>query len=1140
MESWNEKLTTAARYGDIEALKLSLQNGADIDYRNDMGETALMWAAWEGHLEVCRFLIDTGCKIDITNWHGETALMWAAWGGHLEICRLLIDTGCKIDITSNRGYTALHCAAAEGYLQITRCLVEQGGASLLVTTHQGKTPYDLAAKGENGQYKEVMEYLQTVMSEKSSGVTAGQGIEDDVVPTEIKLMADKRSIDLYLKLLESGSEKKRDIRLVVVGKQGAGKTSLIRRLFGEDITDVTSTNGIEIHKIKCKAMSDDGIWNKLDGTNGETEIHARLLKPFKERIEASVEEGVHQTVKENTPSTSFDESETVTQQPKKRKIQVTTEPQFEPPVTSQQLNISLDQTQMDIEAMLKSGVDFNDKEEYATLFLWDFAGDKEFYHTHQTFLSQDAIYLVVTKLNEADNTNAQEMFQLWMNSIHCYCILDDQKNKAERNTGEMHERMIAKDDCLDPPVVLVGSHRDKVEPSSGQTIEDACRHCLDKYVEDVSADARRHISDQYEYFISNTEDNPSVFKLIRQNLLNLATTMRSWNQDYPIKFIQLEKCLQVKKKELPIISLNKIKQISTEIPNPLNHEELMLYLKFHHELRALVYFEDLPDYIILDTQWLSDAFKCIITAKKFQSSARRHLLTDEWNDLYIRGILHSVVLDQILEKQNLFQHKDHILNVMEKFDIIIRPTKLNRDDADTKTCYYIPCMVNEVLDCPINELFNVTEKNCTKSTWLCFKFKFLPGHLMNHLIASLSRKYEIAEVPVCGQKTRPIALFRGTVVFKLQKTSKLLVKRYLNVIQIQVWDFGKHCNIERRLFKDIDDFVTEEINTIIRKRFKMTTVKSVKLLGCSLAEPDCVTVFYEQDADYLCDICTETHISEWSDDEPIKNTGIYEKKPKQRGLVLIVNFMFSGRDNERRGSEKDVNELTDFFRKELDYQVEYRSDMTKSELQDCFNDIESQYLTEKSTDYHSFVCIVMSHGNKKGIKTEDEHISVMEITKPFKNKPGGKFNGKPRLFLIQACRGQQKQKKVDVSNTLDQTSEHDECPGYSQSRSGTSSSSDDDYYTDGSTDIPKVPIDADIIVAFATTPGYKAIRHLRLGSHFIRAFLDVAGKKYEDFDVEDILRYVRRELAENSKYDRKSGKCQMGIVESTSRKKFFF
>ncbi|CAG2225838.1 unnamed protein product [Mytilus edulis] len=131
---------------------------------------------------------------------------------------------------------------------------------------------------------------------------------DDVVPTEIKLMADKRSIALYLKLLESGSEKKRDIRLVIVGKKGAGKTSLIKRLFSEEITDVTSTNGIKIYTIKCKAMTNDGIWKKLDGSDDETEIHARLLKQYKGTIEASVEEGAHKPAKDNPPSTSFDES----------------------------------------------------------------------------------------------------------------------------------------------------------------------------------------------------------------------------------------------------------------------------------------------------------------------------------------------------------------------------------------------------------------------------------------------------------------------------------------------------------------------------------------------------------------------------------------------------------------------------------------------------------------------------------------------------------------------------------------------------------------------------------------------------------------------------------------------------------------
>ncbi|XP_063406306.1 ankyrin repeat, SAM and basic leucine zipper domain-containing protein 1-like [Mytilus trossulus] len=370
------KLAIAGERGDIRGLKLSLQNGADIDYQDVNGVTALMRAAMWGHLEVCRLLIDTGCKIDIT--------------------------------TLNSGYTALHWAAREGYLQITRCLVEQGGASPLIKTQEGKTPYDIAAEGMNDQYKEVMKYLQTVMSEKSSGVTAGQGIEGDMVPTEIKLMADKRSIDMYLKLLQSGYELKRDIRLVVVGKKGAGKTTLIRRLFGEDITDVTSTNGIEIHKIKCK---DDGIWNKQEENYEDTQTQARLLKQYvgklqdKRPIQKPIES--HRDFKDNTSVTSFDESKkSETASKLIIKPPEAAEPQSEPQVTPQQPS---EQATRGFETMLtaKSKVDVNDKEEYATFMLWDFAGDEEFYHTHQTFLSQDAMYLVVTKLNEADDHNAQ-------------------------------------------------------------------------------------------------------------------------------------------------------------------------------------------------------------------------------------------------------------------------------------------------------------------------------------------------------------------------------------------------------------------------------------------------------------------------------------------------------------------------------------------------------------------------------------------------------------------------------------------------------------------------------------------------------------------------------------------------------------
>lgn len=62
------------------------------------------------------------------------------------------------------------------------------------------------------------------------------------------------------------------------------------------------------------------------------------------------------------------------------------------------------------------------------------------------------------------------MFQLWMDSIHCYCRIEEQTNTAESNTATMHERMRDTDDFLDPPVVLVGSHKDKVEPSEGEEV----------------------------------------------------------------------------------------------------------------------------------------------------------------------------------------------------------------------------------------------------------------------------------------------------------------------------------------------------------------------------------------------------------------------------------------------------------------------------------------------------------------------------------------------------------------------------------------------------------------------------------------------------------------------------------------------
>lgn len=86
------------------------------------------------------------------------------------------------------------------------------------------------------------------------------------------------SINIYLNALKTGSKRRRDINLVVVGKKGVGKTSLVRRLFGEQIKDVKSTNGIEIHRQRCRINLSDWEWKKIPGK--AMELHIRNTQKY--------------------------------------------------------------------------------------------------------------------------------------------------------------------------------------------------------------------------------------------------------------------------------------------------------------------------------------------------------------------------------------------------------------------------------------------------------------------------------------------------------------------------------------------------------------------------------------------------------------------------------------------------------------------------------------------------------------------------------------------------------------------------------------------------------------------------------------------------------------------------------------------
>jgi uncharacterized protein len=105
-------LIKAAGDGDLEMVKSLIAKGANVNAKDEDGETALMGAAEKGHLEIVKLLLGKGAKVNAKNEEGVTALMGAAEKGYLEIVRLLLDKGANVNAKRKDGATALYTAYA--------------------------------------------------------------------------------------------------------------------------------------------------------------------------------------------------------------------------------------------------------------------------------------------------------------------------------------------------------------------------------------------------------------------------------------------------------------------------------------------------------------------------------------------------------------------------------------------------------------------------------------------------------------------------------------------------------------------------------------------------------------------------------------------------------------------------------------------------------------------------------------------------------------------------------------------------------------------------------------------------------------------------------------------------------------------
>ena len=602
-------------------------------------------------------------------------------------------------------------------------------------------------------------------------------IDDTVLPLEL-VHLDEEKQKLYRKALKQGYEKVKNIRLMVVGMFGVGKSSLVKNLVQDlttDPTPVKTTEGIEVHKCKivegkwiqhvptlkdkCIVMSKQFTEDK-DDTDVPSEMYDGHTQP--KEIALTEPKGEPSSMPTATVSPCFTDKET------KPEEQVYTGKQ--PDVTF-----------MKDFAKAQPHIQYKEVEEAETpslkestplVSIWDFAGQNIYYTTHHFFLNSRSIYVLLMDVSKPLETNdadcrtyagvvgesftCLDSFRFWLQSFHMYSSIQD------KSTTET--------------VILVGTHKDKLvgsDEEKREQMENYFNKALLSF-KDTPA-VLKHVYKK-KFLVNNLEQEGPVFDELKETIEHLAKQQPYWNELVPANWIELVNLLdesrQENKKEL--ITMADVIAARDNMNFPIKEKKhLIFFLDTQHLLGNYLYYDTdkLRETVILNPQWTIEAFKSFISHVRDNKPTQ----LPDWDIFDRLAILTPGLVNEIMKDRpgNVKRHTTEVIAYMEQLDIIAEPVKLTDDAISTanlqnnyqsRDFHIVPCLLKSMpSDEEINiHIFPEESEHVAKSPILCYVFKdnFMHPAVFHRLLAS-----SICRWPIARKGGDSYLLFNGFGIF---------------------------------------------------------------------------------------------------------------------------------------------------------------------------------------------------------------------------------------------------------------------------------------------------------------------------------------------------------------------------------------
>jgi len=112
-------LLTGARSQQLSIVRASLKQGADVNARDELGRTPLMWSAFHGSVTILEILIARGADVNAQDKMGRTALVWAAITGRENTVVVLVGAGADMSTRDSSGLNAAERASEEGHFSLS-------------------------------------------------------------------------------------------------------------------------------------------------------------------------------------------------------------------------------------------------------------------------------------------------------------------------------------------------------------------------------------------------------------------------------------------------------------------------------------------------------------------------------------------------------------------------------------------------------------------------------------------------------------------------------------------------------------------------------------------------------------------------------------------------------------------------------------------------------------------------------------------------------------------------------------------------------------------------------------------------------------------------------------------------------------